>query len=124
MGDMSFSDSMILDGLMDAFHDYHMGITAENIATKWQISRDEQDNLPCGPRTRRKQRRKAGKFADEIVPVLVKSRRDEVTVDQDEYIKPGVDLASLQNCALPFQRRVLLPPATPLESMMGPRLFC
>ncbi|MEK9911744.1 MAG: acetyl-CoA C-acetyltransferase, partial [Candidatus Puniceispirillum sp.] len=104
MGDMSFSDSMILDGLMDAFHDYHMGITAENIATKWQISRDEQDEFAMRSQNKAEAAQKAGKFADEIVPVLVKSRRDEVTVDQDEYIKPGVDLASLQKLRPAFSK--------------------
>ena len=104
MGDMSFSDSMILDGLMDAFHDYHMGITAENIATKWQISRDEQDEFAMRSQNKAEAAQKAGKFADEIVPVLVKSRRDEVTVDQDEYIKPGVDLVSLQKLRPAFSK--------------------
>lgn len=96
MGNLAFIDSMIMDGLTDAFHDYHMGTTAENIATKWQISRDEQDEFAVASQNKAEAAQKASKFADEITPVLVKTRRDEVTIDRDEYIKHGVDIAALQ----------------------------
>ena len=104
MGNVSFTDSMIMDGLTDAFHDYHMGTTAENIATKWQISRDEQDEFAVASQNKAEAAQKAGKFADEITPVLVKTRRDEITVDADEYIKHGVDMAALQKLRPAFSK--------------------
>ena len=104
MGNLAFIDSMIMDGLTDAFHDYHMGTTAENIATKWQISRDEQDEFAVASQNKAEAAQKAGKFADEITPVLVKTRRDEITVDADEYIKHGVDMAALQKLRPAFSK--------------------
>jgi acetyl-CoA C-acetyltransferase len=104
MGNVSFTDSMIMDGLTDAFHDYHMGTTAENIATKWQISRDEQDEFAVASQNKAEAAQKGGKFVDEITPVIVKTRRDEVTVDADEYIKHGVDLAGLQKLRPAFSK--------------------
>jgi acetyl-CoA C-acetyltransferase len=104
MGNVAFVDSMIMDGLTDAFHDYHMGTTAENIATKWQISRDEQDEFAVASQNKAEAAQKAGKFADEITPVLVKTRRDEITVDADEYIKHGVDIAALQKLRPAFSK--------------------
>jgi acetyl-CoA C-acetyltransferase len=104
MGNMSFIDSMIKDGLTDAFHDYHMGTTAENIATKWQISRDEQDEFAVRSQNKAEAAQNAGKFADEITPVLVKIRRDEIRVERDEYIKSGVDMAALQKLRPAFSK--------------------
>jgi acetyl-CoA C-acetyltransferase len=104
MGNLAFIDSMIMDGLTDAFHDYHMGTTAENIATKWQISRDEQDEFAVASQNKAEAAQKASKFADEITPVLVKTRRDEVTIDCDEYIKHGVDIAALQKLRPAFSK--------------------
>jgi len=104
MGNLAFIDSMIMDGLTDAFHDYHMGTTAENIATKWQISRDEQDEFAVASQNKAEAAQKASKFADEITPVLVKTRRDEVTIDCDEYIKHGVDKAALQKLRPAFSK--------------------
>jgi acetyl-CoA C-acetyltransferase len=104
MGNVAFVDSMIMDGLTDAFHAYHMGTTAENIATKWQISRDEQDEFAVASQNKAEAAQKAGKFADEITPVLVKTRRDEITVDADEYIKHGVDMAALQKLRPAFSK--------------------
>jgi acetyl-CoA C-acetyltransferase len=104
MGNMSFIDSMIKDGLTDAFHDYHMGTTAENIATKWQISRDEQDEFAVRSQNKAEAAQNAGKFADEITPVLVKIRRDEICVERDEYIKSGVDMAALQKLRPAFSK--------------------
>jgi len=104
MGNVAFVDSMIMDGLTDAFHEYHMGTTAENIATKWQISRDEQDEFAVASQNKAEAAQKAGKFADEITPVLVKTRRDKITVDADEYIKHGVDMAALQKLRPAFSK--------------------
>ncbi|MGH6817623.1 MAG: acetyl-CoA C-acetyltransferase [Methylovirgula sp.] len=95
MGDVKFTDVMLRDGLIDAFHGYHMGMTAENIATKWQIGRDEQDKFALGSQNKAEAAQKAGKFADEIVPVTVATRKGDIIVDQDEYIRPGTTLEGL-----------------------------
>lgn len=104
MGSVNFVDSMITDGLTDAFYDYHMGTTAENIATKWQISRDEQDEFAVRSQNKAEAAQIAGRFSDEITPVVVKTRREEVTVDRDEYIKSGVELSSLQKLRPAFSK--------------------
>ena len=96
MGDMAFIDSMIKDGLWDAFNGYHMGQTAENVATQWQISRDMQDALALASQNKAEAAQKAGRFADEIVPYVIKGRKGDVTVDQDEYIRHGATLESMQ----------------------------
>ena len=90
MGDMQLIDTMIRDGLWDAFHGYHMGQTAENVAAKWDISRDAQDAFAVASQNKAEAAQKAGKFQDEIVPFTVKTRKGEVVVDQDEYIRPCV----------------------------------
>jgi acetyl-CoA C-acetyltransferase len=95
MGDMSFVDSMIRDGLWDAFNNYHMGQTAENVANQWQISRDMQDAFALASQNKAEAAQKAGRFADEIVPYVVKGRKGDVTVDQDEYIRHGATLDSM-----------------------------
>ena len=92
MGDMSFIDTMIKDGLWDAFNGYHMGATAENIAERWQITRDEQDGFAVASQNKAEAAQKAGKFVDEIVPVTVTSRKGDTVVDQDEYIRHGATL--------------------------------
>ncbi|HEY8261680.1 MAG TPA: acetyl-CoA C-acetyltransferase [Methylosinus sp.] len=92
MGDVKFVDTMIVDGLTDAFNNYHMGITAENVAAKWQISRAEQDAFAVASQNKAEAAQKAGKFKDEIVPFIVSTRKGDVTVDADEYIKHGVTL--------------------------------
>jgi acetyl-CoA C-acetyltransferase len=92
MGDVKFVDTMIVDGLTDAFNNYHMGITAENVAAKWQISRAEQDAFAVASQNKAEAAQKAGKFKDEIVPFNVSTRKGDVIVDQDEYIKHGVTL--------------------------------
>jgi acetyl-CoA C-acetyltransferase len=89
MGDLNFIDSMIRDGLWDAFNGYHMGITAENVANKWQISREMQDAFAVASQNKAEAAQKAGKFADEIVPFVIKTRKGDVTVDSDEYIRHG-----------------------------------
>ena len=95
MGDMAFVDSMIRDGLWDAFNNYHMGQTAENVAGQWQISRDMQDAFALASQNKAEAAQKAGRFADEIIPFVIKGRKGDVTVDQDEYIRHGATLESM-----------------------------
>jgi acetyl-CoA C-acetyltransferase len=104
MGEMKFLDTMIRDGLTDAFHGYHMGNTAENIAAKWQISRDEQDAFACASQNKAEAAQKAGKFKDEIAPVTVASRKGDVVVDQDEYIKAGTTVETLAKLRPAFSK--------------------
>ena len=92
MGDMKMLDSMLKDGLLDAFHGYHMGNTAENVAAKWQINRDEQDAFAVGSQNKAEAAQKAGKFKDEIVPFTIASRKGDIIVDADEYPKHGTTL--------------------------------
>ena len=89
MGDLQFIDTMIRDGLWDAFNGYHMGTTAENVAKEWQITREEQDRFAVASQNKAEAARKAGKFKDEIVPVTVKGRKGDVVVENDEYIRDG-----------------------------------
>lgn len=96
MGDMSHVDSMIKDGLWDAFNGYHMGQTAENVAEKWQISRDMQDEFAVGSQNKAEAAQKAGKFAEEIVAFTVKDRRGDKIVDKDEYIRHGATLDAMK----------------------------
>ena len=95
MGDVQFIDSMIRDGLWDAFNGYHMGVTAENVASQWQISRDMQDAFALASQNKAEAAQKAGRFAAEIVPFVVKSRKGDITVDQDEYIRHGATMDSM-----------------------------
>ncbi len=89
MGDAQMVDTMIKDGLWDAFNGYHMGNTAENVAQRWQITREQQDEFAVRSQMRAEAAQKAGRFTDEIVPVVVKSRRGDTTVDTDEHPKHG-----------------------------------
>jgi acetyl-CoA C-acetyltransferase len=89
MGDSKFIDTMLKDGLIDAFHGYHMGNTAENVAARWQITREEQDRFATASQNKAEAAQKAGRFKDEIVPVTVKSRKGDVVVENDEYIRFG-----------------------------------
>jgi acetyl-CoA C-acetyltransferase len=95
MGDLKFVDTMIRDGLMDAFNGYHMGQTAENVAAKWQLSRHEQDQFALASQNKAEAAQKAGRFKEEIVPVTISSRKGDVVVDVDEYIRPGTTLDAL-----------------------------
>lgn len=90
MGDMKMVDTMLLDGLTDAFYGYHMGNTAENVARQWQLTREDQDTFAVASQNKAEAAQKAGRFKDEIVPVTIKHRKGETIVDQDEYIKHGV----------------------------------
>ena len=104
MGDMKFLDTMLRDGLMDAFHGYHMGNTAENVATKWQISRDEQDQFAVASQNKAEAAQKAGRFAAEITSVTIQSKKGDTVVDQDEYIRPGTTLDSLAKLKPAFSK--------------------
>ncbi|MBV8963173.1 MAG: acetyl-CoA C-acetyltransferase [Hyphomicrobiales bacterium] len=89
MGDMKFIDTMLKDGLLDAFHGYHMGNTAENVAARWQITREDQDKFATASQNKAEAAQKAGRFKDEIVPVTVKSRKGDIVVENDEYVRHG-----------------------------------
>jgi acetyl-CoA C-acetyltransferase len=95
MGEMKFIDTMLKDGLIDAFHGYHMGTTAENVAAKWQISREEQDRFAVASQNKAEAAQRAGRFKDEIVPVTVPSRKGDVVVADDEYIRAGATYDSV-----------------------------
>jgi acetyl-CoA C-acetyltransferase len=96
LGPASMSDTMIVDGLWDAFNDYHMGTTAENVAEQWQITREDQDNFAAASQAKAEAARKDGRFDDEIVAVTVKSRKGETIVERDEYPRPDTSFESLQ----------------------------
>lgn len=104
MGDVSFVDTMLRDGLWDAFHGYHMGITAENVAQKWQISREEQDKFAVASQNKAEVARQSGRFKDEIAPVTIKERKGERRVDTDEYIRDGVTYEGISGLKPAFQK--------------------
>src|SRR5579872_5417273 len=95
MGDFQMVDTMIKDGLWDAFNGYHMGNTAENVARQWQITRQQQDEFAVASQNKAEAAQKAGKFKDEITPVTVKSRKGDIVVDADEYPKHGTTLDAI-----------------------------
>jgi acetyl-CoA C-acetyltransferase len=95
MGDLGLVDTMIKDGLWDAFHGYHMGQTAENIAARWQITREDQDRFAVASQNKAEAAQKAGRFAGEIAPVTIKGRKGDTVVDQDEYIRHGATLEAM-----------------------------
>lgn len=95
MGDGSLADTMIKDGLWDAFNNYHMGITAENIAKEFDISREEQDAFSANSQNKAEAAQKEGRFKDEIVPITIKSRKGETIFDTDEFVRHGVTAESL-----------------------------
>ena len=104
MGDMKFIDTMIKDGLLDAFNGYHMGVTAENVAARWQISREDQDAFALSSQKKAEAAQKGGKFKDEIVPFIVQTRKGDVVVDQDEYIRHGSTLEGMQKLRPAFNK--------------------
>jgi acetyl-CoA C-acetyltransferase len=104
MGNMEMVDTMIKDGLTDAFFGYHMGTTAENVAKQWQLSRDEQDNFAVASQNKAEAAQKAGKFKDEIVAVTLKSKKGDVVVSDDEYIKHGVTLEGIAKLRPAFDK--------------------
>ena len=104
MGDLALVDTMIKDGLWDAFHGYHMGQTAENIAARWQITREEQDKFAVASQNKAEAAQKAGRFSDEIAPVTIKGRKGDTVVDQDEYIRHGATLESVSGLRPAFAK--------------------
>ncbi|MCA8868527.1 MAG: acetyl-CoA C-acetyltransferase [Rhodobacteraceae bacterium] len=104
MGDMKFIDSMIKDGLWDAFNGYHMGNTAENVAKQWQIGRDQQDEFAVASQNKAEAAQKAGRFADEIVAFTIKTRKGETVVDADEYIRHGANMEAMAKLRPAFDR--------------------
>jgi acetyl-CoA C-acetyltransferase len=104
MGDLKLIDTMIKDGLWDAFYGYHMGNTAENVARQFQITRDDQDAFALASQNKAEAAQKAGKFKDEIIAVTVKGRKGDTIVDQDEYIRHGATMDAMQKLKPAFDK--------------------
>ncbi|SIN74510.1 acetyl-CoA C-acetyltransferase [Vannielia litorea] len=104
MGDMQYIDTMIRDGLWDAFNGYHMGQTAENVAEKWQISRDQQDEFAVASQNKAEAAQKAGKFDDEIAAYTISTRKGDIVVDKDEYIRHGATIEAMQKLRPAFTK--------------------
>ncbi|TKT75454.1 acetyl-CoA C-acetyltransferase [Aquamicrobium sp. LC103] len=104
MGDYAMIDTMIRDGLWDAFNGYHMGNTAENVARQWQLTREEQDAFAVASQNKAEAAQKAGRFKDEIVPVTIKTRKGDVVVEDDEYIRHGASLEAMQKLKPAFDK--------------------
>ncbi len=104
MGDMNYIDTMIRDGLWDAFNGYHMGQTAENVANKWQISRELQDEFAVASQNKAEAAQKAGRFADEILAFTIKTRKGDIIVDADEYIRHGATMEAMQKLRPAFAK--------------------
>ena len=104
MGDMKFIDTMIKDGLWDAFNGYHMGQTAENVAAKFQITREMQDEFALASQNKAEAAQKAGRFKDEIVPFTIKTRKGDIVVDADEYIRHGATIEAMQKLKPAFTK--------------------
>ncbi|MDP8913321.1 MAG: acetyl-CoA C-acyltransferase, partial [Pseudomonadota bacterium] len=104
MGNLELVDTMIKDGLMDAFNGYHMGITAENLAEQYQITRGSQDEFATASQNKAEAARRDGRFQDEIAPVTVKGRKGDTVVERDEFIREGVQVASLAGLRPAFKK--------------------
>ena len=104
MGPLDMIDTMIKDGLWDAFNGYHMGTTAENVARQWQITRDEQDQFAVASQNKAEAAKKDGKFKDEITPITIKTRKGDVVVSEDEYIREGATIDSVAKLRPAFQK--------------------
>lgn len=104
MGDLKMLDTMITDGLWDAFNGYHMGTTAENVARQWQITREEQDLFAVASQNKAEAAKKAGKFKDEIVPVTIKTRKGDIVVSEDEYIREGATIEGVAKLRAAFAK--------------------
>ncbi len=104
MGDYAMIDTMLKDALLDAFNGYHMGVTAENVAKQYQITRAQQDEFAVASQNKAEAAQKAGRFKDEIVPVTLKTRKGDIVVDQDEYIRPGVTLDGIAKLRPAFDK--------------------
>ncbi len=104
MGDATLLDSMVIDGLWDVYNEYHMGVTAENIAKKYDISRVEQDEFACASQNKAENAQKSGKFKDEIVPYVIKGKKGDTVVDTDEYPRHGATVESLAGLRPAFDK--------------------
>ncbi|CAA9365902.1 MAG: Acetyl-CoA acetyltransferase, partial [uncultured Microvirga sp.] len=104
MGDFKLVDTMLKDGLMDAFNGYHMGNTAENVAQKWQLTREDQDRFAVASQNKAEAAQKAGRFKDEIAPFTISTRKGDVVVDQDEYIRPGTTIEAVGKLKAAFSK--------------------
>jgi acetyl-CoA C-acetyltransferase len=104
MGSMEMIDTMIKDGLWDAFNGYHMGNTAENVAQKWQITREQQDEFAASSQQKAEAAQKSGRFKDEITPVTVASRKGDIVIDMDEYPRAGTTVESLAKLRPAFDK--------------------
>src|SRR4051812_35585037 len=104
MGDFKLVDTMLKDGLMDAFNGYHMGTTAENVAQRWQLTREDQDRFAVASQNKAEAAQKAGKFKDEIAPFTIQTRKGDIVVDQDEYIRAGTTLDAVAKLKPAFSK--------------------
>ena len=104
MGALEFTDTMLKDGLIDAFHGYHMGVTAENVAQRWQITREMQDKFAVASQNKAEAARRSGRFKDEIAPVTIKDRKGEKVVDTDEFIRDGVTMEGIAGLKPAFNK--------------------
>src|SRR6185436_1049090 len=104
MGDFQMIDTMIKDGLWDAFNGYHMGTTAENVARQWQITREHQDRFAVASQNKAEKAQGSGRFKDEITPVTVQTRKGDVVVSEDEFIKKGVTLEGVSKLRSAFSK--------------------
>ncbi|MBN9062846.1 MAG: acetyl-CoA acetyltransferase [Rhizobiales bacterium 65-9] len=104
MGELKLVDTMLKDGLWDAFHGYHMGNTAENVATRWQISREEQDRFAVSSQNKAEAAQKAGRFKDEIAPYTVSTRKGDIVVDADEYPRHGATIEAMAKLKPAFSK--------------------
>ncbi|MGE0501041.1 MAG: acetyl-CoA C-acetyltransferase [Rhizobiaceae bacterium] len=104
MGDLKLIDTMIKDGLTDAFYGYHMGVTAENVARQWQLTRDQQDAFAVASQNKAEAAQKAGRFKDEIAAVTIKGRKGDTIVDQDEYIRMGATIDAMKGLKPAFDK--------------------
>ena len=125
MGDVKFVDTMIKDGLWDAFNNYHMGTTAENVAKQWQITRDEQDKFAVASQNKAEAARKSGKFKDEIVPVVIKPRRARPSSSRTSTSRTASRSKASPSCVPPsIPRKAPSPRPTPAASTTAPRPSC
>jgi acetyl-CoA C-acetyltransferase len=124
MGDLKFVDTMIKDGLWDAFNGYHMGNTAENVAKQWQITREEQDEFARRSQNKAEAAQKAGRFDDEIVPFTVKTRKGETVVDKDEYIRHGATAEAMQKLRPAFDKEGTVTAGNASASTTAPPRSC
>ena len=104
MGDVQYIDTMIRDGLWDAFNGYHMGQTAENVAGQWQITREQQDEFALASQNKAEAAQKAGKFDDEVIPFTIRTRKGETVMDKDEYIRHGATIEGMQKLRPAFAK--------------------